>query len=70
MEKKYLAPLHFCYPNQELAELFLEHGADGSLMNIALSYTTYKENLEYLDFVLANFFMKMIEKDEKGKTAL
>jgi len=67
---KFLTPLHYCFPSQELAQLYLEHGADGSLLNISHCYAKYKDNLEYLDFAIANFNMNMNDLDEKGRPAL
>jgi len=39
-------------------------------LNIAHCYLKYKDNIEYLDYALANFNISMTDLDEKGRPAL
>ena len=52
MNQKALSPLYYCYPNQELARLYIEYGADASILSLTKVYATYLENLAYLDFAI------------------
>jgi ankyrin repeat protein len=65
-----LTPLFFCFPCQRLATLFMEFGAQGSLLNITVCYEKYRSDLAYLDFSLAQFDMDLRAVDSEGRPAL
>ena len=46
--EEFLIPLFFCYPNIELAKLYIKAGTETSLMSFLAAYLNYKNDLPYL----------------------
>ena len=66
-----MTPLYYCFPNSELAKLYLRYSADPKLLSFLHCFFTYRPNLKYLgDIVLTEFKLDVEEEDVEGKSAL
>lgn len=63
-------PLFYCFPNKELAQLYIKFGAEGRNLSAIQCYKHYKSNLNYLHFAITEFGLDFKEKDVDGNNVM
>ena len=66
----YLTPLYYCFPNLDLAKIFVRYGADPKHLSFLHCFFTYRPNFKYLEFLIKECKLDLEEEDVEGKTAL